>query len=309
MNETSIADKKVIMKCFTCLICNNLFDQATTITECLHSFCRKCIHDKITEENLRACPVCNVDLGEQSNHDAPLEPEKLAEEVEAVPQIQSSAKPLNEYRRRRKNPMPQRINDKEGEMKFEILLNIEQDNRLVGAGTSEGWIQKEKNAEKDNEELPIASDLCDQKLKGKAYSPPVLRSRKSRDGSSAGTSQNAISNEVEGRNKVWFSLAARKNQHTDRPLQEIPTVFLHVNGNLPVSYVKKYVANKLNLESEDEVEIWIRTEPVCSTQLLHTLVDWWVQTTPISEQRSAMVGSSGEDFVMKLYYSRSHLYP
>ncbi|CAK9168536.1 unnamed protein product [Ilex paraguariensis] len=41
----------------TCPICNKFFKDATAI------FCRKCISKKITEENLRNCPVCDKDLG------------------------------------------------------------------------------------------------------------------------------------------------------------------------------------------------------------------------------------------------------
>ncbi|VVA98609.1 unnamed protein product [Arabis nemorensis] len=417
MDESSVkAERKVIGKCFTCPICNKFFVDATTIIECIHTFCRKCIRDKITAENLKACPVCQVDLGanpleklrtdniwldlrstifppkpatkkhkakkkkktvssvlaapsrvstsaDQSNtDDAPLEPEKLTEKVEDVPQIQSSSRPLVKYRRRqRKNPMPKRFNDiglepdieqDEGENDFEIVLNIEQDNGLAGAGASEvcngtaiivepakslnskqnhvsggdtddevsGEVnqntlviisdgeteeifgeQPKKNA-KENQESSVRSS-CDKKQKGKAYSPPVLRSRKTRNVDSAGTSQNAISKEV------WFTLAALKNQHSNRPLPEIPTLYFKCNGNLPVSYVKKLVAKKLNLDSKDEVEIWLRKEPLCSSQLLHTVLDWWIETTPIFDQRSAMIGNSGEEFVMKLNYSRSHLYP
>ncbi|RVW19998.1 E3 ubiquitin protein ligase DRIP2 [Vitis vinifera] len=56
--------------CMTCRICNKLFDDATTISECLHT-CNgrvelaksKCIFDKITEDELDYCPVCNTNLG------------------------------------------------------------------------------------------------------------------------------------------------------------------------------------------------------------------------------------------------------
>ncbi|KAL6312697.1 hypothetical protein AAG906_008884 [Vitis piasezkii] len=36
---------------------------ATTISECLHTFCRKCIYNKISDEELECCPICNTDLG------------------------------------------------------------------------------------------------------------------------------------------------------------------------------------------------------------------------------------------------------
>ncbi|KAL7210085.1 hypothetical protein ACSBR1_031615 [Camellia fascicularis] len=52
-----------IATCMTCPICNKLFKNATTITECLHTFCRKCIYGKIAEEGLGNCPECKVYLG------------------------------------------------------------------------------------------------------------------------------------------------------------------------------------------------------------------------------------------------------
>ncbi|CAH1417753.1 unnamed protein product [Lactuca virosa] len=52
-----------IAACMTCPICNKLFRDATTISECLHTFCRKCIRKKLSQEELECCPICNIDLG------------------------------------------------------------------------------------------------------------------------------------------------------------------------------------------------------------------------------------------------------
>ncbi|KAK7393465.1 hypothetical protein VNO78_22022 [Psophocarpus tetragonolobus] len=52
-----------IAACMTCPLCNNFLKDATAISLCLHTFCRKCIYDKITDEELENCPVCNIDLG------------------------------------------------------------------------------------------------------------------------------------------------------------------------------------------------------------------------------------------------------
>ncbi|KAL1294643.1 E3 ubiquitin protein ligase DRIP2-like [Arachis ipaensis] len=49
--------------CLTCPLCNKLFNNATTISECLHTFCRGCIDKKLIDEQLKHCPVCNADLG------------------------------------------------------------------------------------------------------------------------------------------------------------------------------------------------------------------------------------------------------
>ncbi|WZZ28355.1 hypothetical protein YC2023_011756 [Brassica napus] len=61
--EKEIVLKQNVVPLFNCLICKKLFDHPTNITECNHIFCRRCIEDKFTGENLKACPVCNVDLG------------------------------------------------------------------------------------------------------------------------------------------------------------------------------------------------------------------------------------------------------
>ncbi|XP_017974771.1 PREDICTED: E3 ubiquitin protein ligase DRIP2 [Theobroma cacao] len=59
---SKVAREKLVA-CMTCPLCNKLFKDATSISECLHTFCRKCIYEKITEEELDSCPVCNIDLG------------------------------------------------------------------------------------------------------------------------------------------------------------------------------------------------------------------------------------------------------
>ncbi|KAL2321011.1 hypothetical protein Fmac_029980 [Flemingia macrophylla] len=62
-NQVVRVRRDTISACMTCPLCNKLFREATTISECLHTFCRKCIYDKITEEEIECCPICNKDLG------------------------------------------------------------------------------------------------------------------------------------------------------------------------------------------------------------------------------------------------------
>ncbi|KAL1312113.1 hypothetical protein HN51_038737 [Arachis hypogaea] len=62
-NRVVKVKRETIAACMTCPLCNKLFREATTISECLHTFCRKCIYDKITDEELECCPICNIDLG------------------------------------------------------------------------------------------------------------------------------------------------------------------------------------------------------------------------------------------------------
>uniref|UniRef100_A0A2P2KMI9 E3 ubiquitin protein ligase DRIP2-like n=1 Tax=Rhizophora mucronata TaxID=61149 RepID=A0A2P2KMI9_RHIMU len=64
MAETVVKVKRETLEaCMTCPLCNKLLRDATTISLCLHTFCRKCIYEKLSDEEVDCCPVCNIDLG------------------------------------------------------------------------------------------------------------------------------------------------------------------------------------------------------------------------------------------------------
>ncbi|XAR63583.1 hypothetical protein NMG60_11023572 [Bertholletia excelsa] len=55
--------REAIAACMTCPLCKKLLRDATSISLCLHTFCRKCIYKKLSDEEVDTCPVCNIDLG------------------------------------------------------------------------------------------------------------------------------------------------------------------------------------------------------------------------------------------------------
>ncbi len=57
--DKAVVKKDVLMAWVMCNICKNTMQEVTTISECLHSFCRKCIFDAAPA----SCPECGVDLG------------------------------------------------------------------------------------------------------------------------------------------------------------------------------------------------------------------------------------------------------
>ncbi|CAL0321112.1 unnamed protein product [Lupinus luteus] len=85
---------------------------------------------------------------------------------------------------------------------------------------------------------------------------------------------------------VWFSLVASEDK----------------DGSLPVSYIEKYIAKKLDLPSDAQVEISLWGQPVLSSWKLQNLVEMWLQTMPKDEKIHTSVGSSAKDFVMVLSY-------
>ncbi|XP_019454508.1 PREDICTED: E3 ubiquitin protein ligase DRIP2-like [Lupinus angustifolius] len=110
---------------------------------------------------------------------------------------------------------------------------------------------------------------------------------------------------------IWFSLVASENQEGDAPLPQIPSSFVRIkDGNIPVSFIQKYLMKKLELNSEAEVEIKCMGQTVLPTLKLHNLVELWLQTTSSTSHRiSATIGSTAKDFVMVLAYARKLPHP
>ncbi|XP_062211861.1 E3 ubiquitin protein ligase DRIP2-like [Phragmites australis] len=55
--------RDLLARCMTCPLCHRLLRDATTISECLHTFCRKCIYEKFNDEEVECCPACKKNLG------------------------------------------------------------------------------------------------------------------------------------------------------------------------------------------------------------------------------------------------------
>ncbi|XP_060181010.1 E3 ubiquitin protein ligase DRIP2-like isoform X3 [Lycium barbarum] len=103
---------------------------------------------------------------------------------------------------------------------------------------------------------------------------------------------------------IWFSLVASEDQEGDVPLPQISASYLRIkDGNIPVSFIQKYLTRKLDLKSEDEVEIRCMGQSIVSSLPLNSLVDMWLQTTT-SEKMPVIIGSPAKDFVMVLAYAR-----
>ncbi|KAG5603313.1 hypothetical protein H5410_034683 [Solanum commersonii] len=114
----------------------------------------------------------------------------------------------------------------------------------------------------------------------------------------------AIATKCERRNNpIWFSLVASEDQEGDAPLPQISAGYLRIkNGNVAVSYIQKYLMKKLDLISEDEVEIRCMGQLIAPTLQVKTLVDMWLETTT-PESVPVIPGSSAKDFVMVLSYA------
>ncbi|KAL9233235.1 hypothetical protein vseg_008259 [Gypsophila vaccaria] len=61
--QVVMVSREKIAACMTCPLCLKLLRDATTISLCLHTFCRKCIYERLSDEDVDSCPVCDINLG------------------------------------------------------------------------------------------------------------------------------------------------------------------------------------------------------------------------------------------------------
>ncbi|XP_062214639.1 E3 ubiquitin protein ligase DRIP2-like [Phragmites australis] len=108
---------------------------------------------------------------------------------------------------------------------------------------------------------------------------------------------------------VWFSLVASPNQKEDTQLPQLSKSYLRIKDrSLQISSVQRYIMNKLDLASEDEVEISCYGEVICPSSTLHGLVDLWLRREP-AEPVQASLGAAAKGFVMVLSYRRRRRAP
>lgn len=371
--------------CMTCRICNKLFDDATTISECLHTFCRKCIFDKITEDELDYCPVCNTNLGcaplekLRPDHNLqdltakifPSEKSKVVapEEVASVPlparrkerslsslgvstprvssqtvmtgkRTKSAARRLSAARESTfpvEEPIKKEEDYPENPSSPEILNKRAQNKKNLKENYSsaesskqhinKGSLAKSTPSHVDDKEAHVPKAKLKERGKLKfqdeengtthvpsgSVKPRIRGGRQKKAATPEGFSIPALA-ENDGNSKcniracpVWFSLVASDNQEGDAPLPQIPSSYLRMrDGHLPVSFLQKYLVQKLHLNSESEVEITLRGQPVVPTLQLQSLVDLWFQAAAptTSEATQPPIGSSAKEFVMVLSYGR-----
>ncbi|CAH2079171.1 unnamed protein product [Thlaspi arvense] len=120
----------------------------------------------------------------------------------------------------------------------------------------------------------------------------------------ANASRNETSAAAAADTPIWFTLLALKDQDTDAPLPQLHNRYLRVrNGNLPVSYIQKYIAMKLRLESEDEVELYLGNVPLVPSVVLCDVLTYWIAFGS-PHTICTTLGASAADYIIIFSYGR-----
>ncbi|KAG5598914.1 hypothetical protein H5410_030284 [Solanum commersonii] len=144
--------------------------------------------------------------------------------------------------------------------------------------------------------------------------PPPLVSGGS-DGDSGGINTNVAqvqdTTETAGGSSNGSTRVVNERVHPNwegpSPLLPISTCYIKISDvNKPFSYIMKYLAHILSLQSEDEVELHMLGMLIHPDLPIKHLEKLWLRVAPHSGKSSAKVGAFAEEFVMVLKYSRSH---
>ncbi|KAK9732832.1 hypothetical protein RND81_04G025600 [Saponaria officinalis] len=410
--------REKITACMTCPLCNKLLKDATTISICLHTFCRKCIYEKLSDEDFDSCPVCNINLGcipqDKLRPDNNLQDirakifpfrRRKVEALDIAPTVLPPAKrkerslsslvvssprvslqsgvtgrrmrvvfkkdsatrgtsPANEETPKKDDDLVERCmaDSSSPETLNKIVQNKKQgssakssndrgehtENKTEGReGKLDLWkplntlveavnrskFSKSGSPRTSHVQTDPASykevDACTNKVKsddlhrGKSSvpsSPGQTKRKRIRQ-----VNKNILSKSKESPSSklilnvarhnwrdgpIWFSLVASGDQDGVEPLPQVSNAFLRVKDtNIPISSIQKYLMTKLNLTSQEEVQVMCHGQPVMLHLKLRSLLDLWLRTLSTPKKVQAFVGDSAKDFVMVLSYSRKVAVP
>nr|ACG41063.1 protein binding protein [Zea mays] len=335
--------------CLTCPLCGRLLRDAATITECLHTFCRKCISEEFVNKEVCCCPVCSIDLGcaplEKLRIDHSLQyvrskvfpsKKRKVEDPEVTSPITSPIKTKVRSLSSLTKHAPQMSMQKclrKRRTKASCLQNLPLHSTLRGSSNitkkSGGWrplgchfraAKKKRSLRPKSDDIKTAGKRTDDPVDVTLASQAKTRKQITRRGNlekRTGTKKVLI---LKGKQKntktkntpnkrrlpaLWFYLLAAFDQKGHPPLPQIPSKFLRIKDvNLPASFIQKYLAQKLNLSSETEVEIFCGGRPVSPGITLHDLADHWIGKRSKGRVRSS-VSTPAAEFVLKVFYARS----
>ncbi|KAE8769598.1 Polycomb group RING finger protein 3 [Hordeum vulgare] len=342
--------RALLAPCVTCPLCRGYFREASAFSECGHTFCRECIMKKIDEEEIEACPVCDVALGitpeEKLRADISIQairnnlfpPKSEVDAVEAptitlpakrkersissLVEIPKVATQSTLTGRRTKAARRTIISHK---FSLGKLPNKSEDrNQTVEKALALKSTKMTTSANKKQNSVDISEDgknhetIDKEELEKPLQSLVVASAKKSQKSSSCleETHKNKTTTEDGPREspeadphdrittQVWFSLVTSPNQVEAKLLPQLEKNFYRIkDGTMRVSSILMLIMKKLELASDDKVEILCHDKPVCPSTTLHGLLKRWVSCKPKDEVQRP-VGAPANEFVMELRYRR-----
>ncbi|CAN6322295.1 unnamed protein product [Urochloa humidicola] len=321
--------RSVLAACLTCPLCGRLLRDAATITECLHTFCRKCISEEFINKEVCCCPICSIDLGY-----APLEklridhsiqyirskifPKKQkVEAAEVTPPVTSPIKKKERSLSSLTIHAPQVSVQKcltKRRTKASCLRNLSLHSKLRGSNITKkvgGWrplgahfkaAKNKRSLRSKSEDIKRTENKSGDPVDATSSSQAKTKRQFTRRGNlekKTGSEKQLILKEKQKKIKPKLSNKKRKF----RALWFRLIAAYDRDVNLPASFIQKYLVQKLNLSSEAEVDILCGGNPVSPGMTMHDLADCWGDKIQLGRVRT-FVHAPAARFVTNVYYRR-----
>ncbi|CAL4927837.1 unnamed protein product [Urochloa decumbens] len=307
--------RSLLAACLTCPLCGLLLRDAATITECLHTFCRKCISEEFINKEVCCCPICSIDLG-----CAPLEKLRIDHSIQYI----------------RSKIFPKKQKVEVAEVTASVTPPIKRKERSLSSLTIhtpqvsvQKCLTKRRTKASCLHSLSLHSKLRGSDITKKVggWRPlvdetPTSQAKAKRQFTRCGNLEKRTGREKllilkEKQKKIkpklpikkrkfrtlWFCLIAAYDRLGQYPLPQIPSNFLRIKDvDLPASFIQKYLVQKLNLSSESEVDLLCGGNPVSPGMTMHDLADSWLK---IHQGRvRTYVHAPASRFATVVYYRR-----
>uniref|UniRef100_A0A0D9W066 RING-type domain-containing protein n=1 Tax=Leersia perrieri TaxID=77586 RepID=A0A0D9W066_9ORYZ len=325
-----------VAACLTCPLCRRLLRDATTISECLHTFCRKCIHEEFDNKESCCCPTCNIDLG-----CAPLEKLRVDHSIQFVrskifpfkrkkvkdPEVMSpAASPIKRKERSLSSltiPAPQVSIQKcltKRRTKASCLRNLSLHSTLRGSKDASkklgGWKPLGSQLKLGKDKKSLKSSLKDSnKTKNKTGDPDDGTPDSQAKARDHFTRYRPTAKRT-GSKKLLMLKSKKKSFKAKQPSKKrrFRALWFYLlaafdqDTNFTTATCKvfedqKYLVQKLNLSRETEVEVLCGGKVVSQGMTLLDLADCWLEKGPKGRMRSS-VGSPATGFMVTVFYRR-----
>mmetsp|Transcript_15066 Transcript_15066/g.17203 ORF Transcript_15066/g.17203 Transcript_15066/m.17203 type:complete len:393 (-) Transcript_15066:166-1344(-) len=214
-----------------CSLCDGLFRDPFTISECLHTFCKSCIFFAYDDLGIRTCPKCDVKLGPD-----PFQADRTIQELV--------------------DTLFPELKKRDIEMKKEYLKKLDEKRAECPASIAAEVASRFDLSCSDQN---VAEDNCD--CAGRRV--PSLRLKNSPkqlgDGKHCGSKREInASNYVPAQDEINLSLYPSQGEEENFTLPPLEKPLLQTSGRLKIIQIKKFILSQLKLKNTATEAIDVR---------------------------------------------------
>ncbi|KAJ8528021.1 hypothetical protein K7X08_015472 [Anisodus acutangulus] len=327
-----------VLKCFCCMLCSKLFEEATTIDLCLHTFCKKCIYQAV--QQTKCCPQCKEDLG-SSPEEHLKDDEKIQFLLTGKGQLESEANDVKQGAGTSKPPgsnnqfedqeisgekFHHKPEDAEKEHTLDrmssqessafpttasaikVACSVSKTDAGIGKSKTEDKIKehKKKKRSKNRRAPKLTPGETSKTEEKKADIGPhdIHKDEDAKDRESSTPEKQVLDEKPKEISSFWFTFVPLKGDKRGRRLPAIDKSYVHLkDSSIPVFGIQMYIAQKLKMNDHTEVDVVCCGEKLKGDMTLKDIQLIWMLNLPNSGRRKR--NWDKKELMIELGYTRS----